>query len=222
MRQLYESLFIQNRVLYSNLANSHFKEENIQLKRFFESLSRYANSANEAYCSLYGSKNYISMAHLLRMMADACFCAYGLLICNNKEGYLQSFFDGLPLNKHKKGNEQLTSNAIKKYIEPEYVGISKVYEISNKFIHPSGFYYKDYSPEAIINHQGKDLLSDYSSLYNKTEVKLLNDLMQGLNEALYDILKRVKETIEPIPILKDIIDLNTGKIIPNPKYNPDK
>lgn len=222
MRQLYESLFIQNRVLYSNLANSHFKEENIDLKRFFESLSRYASSANEAYCDLYRSKNYISMAHLLRMMADACFCAYGLLVCNNKEAYLKSFFDGSALNKHKKGNEQLTSNVIKKYIEPEYEGISKVYEISNKFIHPSGFYYKDYSPEATSKLLEKDLLSDYSSLYNKTEVKLLNDLMQGLNEALYDILKRVKDAIEPQPILKNIIDLNTMQIVPNPKYNPDK
>ena len=222
MDKLSESLFIHNRLLYHNLAHSHFKDEHKKLQRFIEAMGRYATSANEGYCDLHRVKNYISMAHLLRMMADACFCAYGLLICTDKEKYLNSFFEGLPLNKCKKDNEQLTSNVIKKYIEAEYEGISKLYEISNKFIHPSGFYFKDYKAPDKSNLTEDDLLSDYSCFYNRDDVKLLNDLMQLLNEALLDILGKVKDAFEPPIILPEIIDLKTGKIIPNPKYKPDK
>ena len=222
MDPLTESLFIHNRLLYHNLANSSFRDEHLQLQRFIEALGRYATSANEGYCDLHRNRNYISMAHLIRMMADACFCAYGLLICNDKEKYLNSFFEGLPLNKCKKDNEQLTSNVIKKYIEAEYEGISKLYEISNKFIHPSGFYFKDYKAPYKSNLTEDDLLSDYSCFYNRDDVKLLNDLMQLLNEALLDILGKVKDAFEPPIILPEIIDLKTGKIIPNPKYKPDK
>ena len=46
--------------------------------------------------------------------------------------------------------------------------------------------------------------------------------MKGLNEILYDILSKLKDLFEPPTILPEIIDLNTGNIIPNPKYNPDK
>ena len=222
MSKLYDSLFIKNRVLYNNLFESNFKDEHSTLQRFIEALGRYANSANEGYCSLYMSKNYISMAHLLRMMADACFCAYGLLICNEKETYLKRFFEGEALNKCKKGNEQLSSNVIKKYIEEDYPGIAQVYEISNRFIHPSGFYYKNWKAPIIKADVKESLLIDYSSLYSKSDIKLLNDLMQGLNEILYDILSKLKDQFEPPIILPEIIDLNTGKIIPNPKYNPDK
>ena len=222
MDPLTESLFIHNRLLYHNLANSSFRDEHLQLQRFIEALGRYATSANEGYCDLHRNRNYISMAHLIRMMADACFCAYGLLICNDKEKYLNSFFEGLPLNKCKKDNEQLTSGVIKKYIEADYPGIAKVYDISNKFIHPSGFYYNDIRSPLKECQTEDDLLSDYSSLYNKEDVQLLDGLMQDLNEILLDILRKLKDAFEPPIILGEIIDLDTGKLIPNPKCNPDK
>ncbi len=70
--------------------------------------------------------------------------------------------------------------------------------------------------------RGSNAYGFSSSLYNKEDVQLLDGLMQDLNEILLDILRKLKDAFEPPIIPREIIDLDTGKLIPNPKCNPDK
>lgn len=88
MDKLSEELFIKNRLLYHNLAKSHFKPEHKEWRMFISSISKFAVSVDEGYCDLHRAENYVCMVHLIRMMCDACFEAYRLHITDEKESSL--------------------------------------------------------------------------------------------------------------------------------------
>ena len=191
---------------------------------FITSIANYAISVNEGYCDLHRNKNYICMVHLIRMMVDACFESYRLLLTDEKEKFLRYYFSDRDTNKCKYNGIQITTNILKGKIEEEYQGMGKVYEFSNRFIHPSNFYIKDYSPEnrVEITHKEDCILPDYTSLYLKREVQWVDSIMRILNEVLFDILNKLKDYIEPPIQLSHKINLDTKKVEPNPNYKGEE
>lgn len=209
---IYEGLYYKYLYSYRTVAEGISKPEHKEWKMFITSLAKYAETTNEGYCALHTSKNYVCMVHLIRMMCDACFEAYRLLIVNDKEGYLKKYLynEGKDLNKFKCVGKQITSTFLKEKIKEDYSdAMGKVYELSNRFIHPSNFYFKDYSTEdrMIIEHKEDELLGDYSALYSKDEVERVDRIMDVLNEVLLDILHRLIDYIKPIKKLPDLMEL---------------
>ena len=98
--------------------------------------------------------------------------------------------------------------------------MGKVYELSNRFIHPTNFYFRDYSLDnrKVIEHKEEDLLGDYSDLYLKKNINGIDGIMDALNEVLIDILDKLTDYIEPVKPLPTMIDLRTHKIVKNPRY----
>lgn len=218
---VYEKLCNKYLFPYHNLDKSIQKPENKEWQMYITSLTKYATTINEGYCALRVQKNYICMVHILRMMCDACFEGYRLLLVNDKDAYLRKYLYGegnKELNKFRCGNEQVTTSFIKKKIAEEYDdAMGKVYELSNRFIHPSNFYYKGYSPSDEIKHSSEELYGDYSEI--RGNVKSIDGLMDALNQVLLDILRKLVECIEPVKQLPYIMDLsNGGKVIKNPNY----
>ena len=224
---IYERFHYKYRLQLESIARSHFKPEKKEWQMYITSLAKYAETVNQGYCDLHINKNYVCMVHLIRMMCDACFEAYRLLLVNDKEGYLKKYLfnEGKKeLNKFRVANDQATSTLIKNKIVDEYgEAMAKVYEYSNRFIHPSNFYYRDYSLEdrREIIHNPDTLLDDYSRLFDKDEVARIDDIMDVLNEVLLDILDKLKEYVEPTPQLPNKIDLATRSIIHNTDYKEE-
>jgi hypothetical protein len=220
MDKLSEELFIKNRVLYRNLASSYFKPEHKEWKMFISSISKFAVSVDEGFCDLYRAKNYVCMVHLIRMMCDACFEAYRLLITDEKEKYLRYFFSDRDTNRCKLNGVQITTSVLKEKIEEEYSGMAQVYKFSNRFIHPTSFYFRDYDLEdnREIEHDDDVVLPDYGSLYLKEEVERMTNIMGILNEVLLEILRKLKDQIEPPIVLPQKLNLQTMQWEDNPEY----
>lgn len=224
---VYEKLYYKYLHLYRGFDRSINKPENKEWQMYITSLTQYATSINEGYCMLNARKNYVCMVHILRMMCDACFEAYRLLLVNNKDAYLRKYLYGegnKELNKFRCGNEQVTTTFIKKKMTEDYDdAMGKVYELSNRFIHPSNFYYKDYSPsgENKIKHSPDELYGDYSELHSKRNIEAIDGLMDALNQVLLDILGKLVECVEPVEQLPYILDLS-GKVIKNPNYKENR
>ncbi len=220
MDKLSEELFIKNRVLYHNLVNSYFKPEHKEWKMFISSMAKFAVSVDEGYCDLHRAKNYVCMVHLIRMMCDACFEAYRLLITDEKDKFLRYFLSDRDTNRCKLDGVQITSSVLKEKIEEEYIGMAQVYKFSNRFIHPTSFYFKDYDLEnhKEIEHEEDLVLPDYASLYLKEEVERMNNIMGILNEVLLEILKRLKDYIKPPIVLPKKLNVQTMQWEDNPDY----
>lgn len=220
---VYEKLYYKYLHLYTGFDRSINKPENKEWQMYITSLTKYATSINEGYCTLRINKNYVCMVHILRMMCDACFEGYRLLLVNDKDAYLRKYLYGegnKDLNKFRCGNEQVTTTFIKKKMAEEYDdAMGKVYELSNRFIHPSNFFYRDYSLNGnrVIKHSPEELYGDYTEL--KGNVESIDGLMDALNQVLLDILKKLVECIESVKQLPYIMDLSKGcKVTKNPNY----
>lgn len=187
---------------------------------FISSIAKYAISVDEGYCDLHRVKNYVCMVHLIRMMVDACFESYRLLLTDEKEKFFRYYFSDRDTNKCKLKGVQITTNILKNEIEKEFEGMARVYEFSNRFIHPSNFYFKDYSLEdrREIEHKEDLILPDYTSLFDKDEVKLMDDIMESLNQILLEILRKLKDFIEPPIQLPKKLNLQTMEWEDNPLY----
>lgn len=221
---IYERILYKYLHLYKDRANWNFKPEHKEWKMFITSLAKYAETTDEGYCALHTSNNYVCMVHLIRMMCDACFEGYRLLIVNDKDAYLAKYLydEGKkPLNKFRCGNDNVTTTLLKEKMAAEYgEEMGKVYELSNRFIHSTNFYFRDYSlnNRKIIEHKEEDLLGDYSDLYFKENVNGIDGIMEALNDVLIDIIGKLKDYIEPVKPLPTMIDLRTHKIVKNPNY----
>lgn len=224
---IYERIYYKYLHLYEDRAKRNFKPEHKEWQMFITSLAKYAETIDEGYCALRTSKNYVCMVHLIRMMCDACFEGYRLLIVNDKDAYLAKYLydeGNKPLNKFRCGNDNVTTTLLKEKMANEYGdAMGKVYELSNRFIHPTNFYFRDYSLDnrKVIEHKEQYLLGDYSDLYLKKNVSGIDGIMEALNEVLLDILEKLTNYIEPVKQLPTMIDLRTHKIVKNPRYKDD-
>ena len=187
---------------------------------FINSISKYAVSVDEGYCDLHRAKNYVCMVHLIRMMCDACFESFRLLITDEKDKFLRYYFSDRDTNKCRLNGVEITSRVLKEKIEEEYSGMAQVYEFSNRFIHPSSFYFRDYDLEdnREIEHNDKVVLPNYGSLYLKEEVQRMNDIMGILNKVLLEILRKLKDYIEPPIEFPQKLNLQTMQWEDNPDY----
>lgn len=108
-------------------------------RKFLLSLQKYSTSIRRAYELLRDDEAYICVLPLLRMAIDNCITAYSFLLVNEKQTFLERFFEGKPINQMCCGSSKLTHKFIVGEMEKKYVGISNLYDESNKYLHPSAF-----------------------------------------------------------------------------------
>lgn len=111
----------------------------VMYRKFLLSLHKYSKSITRAYGLLRDDEAYICVLPLLRMAIDNCITAYSLLLVNEKQTFLERFFEGKPINQMCCGSSKLTHKFIVGEMEKKYVGISNLYDESNKYLHPSAF-----------------------------------------------------------------------------------
>ena len=186
--------------------------------KFVSGLYGYLYNIDKSYETLKRAKNPLGCIHFVRMAADACCYAYGLLMAiddEHRKKYLDHILSGKPLRdlktgltfvdqdgkkKHQKYTTNFLAKEITKHLMPEFMGI---YDTSNGYIHPSGFYFKDgvdsdlsfsYYENGNLEHL---LEADINFVqYNKDVAKRFHYLMHALNQLFVDIMEYLKGTYE--------------------------
>ena len=193
-------------------------------------MGEYAINIDSGFDALYRKKEDVCAIHLLRMLIDGCISTYGLLIANNPEAYLNHYFKGdgpdCCLNKYDK--KKMTSRKILEYMEKDYPSIREYYEDANRYIHPSNFYCsgieldKD-TEEWLWNSRESSMVGCSLDLNRWKERKWVYKVMGIINDIILDLMDKVVDLAEPPIVLKNLIDLSTGEIVPNPNYKePNK
>ena len=111
-------------------------------------------------------------------------------------------------------------------MEKDGYPIEKFYDDANRYIHPSNFYCLGVELDAdtrkwLWDSQDEALINNYARLGDREEREWVYNTMGLINDLLLEVMDKVVEMIEPhtpSPLLPEITDLATGKIVPNPYY----
>lgn len=182
-----------------NVLNEY--DELSQYRDFIWSIWEYCSVANRSYEIMSG--DYMGTLHLIRLLCDGIYCIYGLILADNKDKYLDSFFNNEPINKLKRGNELLTTNTISKYISEQYKGLDAIYKESCRYLHPSIFMRIIKEPYK-LKEEHRGILTP-NSIWETDHLKgdfnrrnKVAFIIDRLNNILYDVALRVyNEVIVP-------------------------
>ena len=207
------------------------KQESIKYKCFLKAINEYTINIDSGFNALYLKREDVCAIHLLRMLLDAAISTYGILLANNPEAYLNHYFKDTHsarcLNKF--DGKQMTSGNILEYMEKEYPSVTEYYKDTNRYIHPSNFYCNGIeldkeTEEWLWDSREKGLVGSFHNLNQWKERKWVYNVMGIIHDIILDIMDKVVELAEPKPQieLSHKIDLSTGELVPNSKYNePD-
>ena len=76
--------------------------------------------------------------------------------------------------------------------------------------------------EWLWDSREKGLVGNFHNLNQWKERKWVYKVMGIINDVILDIMDKVVELAEPPIVLPEIIDLPTGKIVPNPNYKKEE
>lgn len=211
------------------------KPESSKYKCFLKAISNYAINIDSGFDTLYLKREDVCAIHLLRMLLDAAIKTYGILLARNPDKYLNDYLKGshnwdyASRSTNKFDGNYLLDGNILEYMERDYPSIREYYEDANRYIHPSNFYCSgieldEETEKWLWDSNEKGLVNNFHNLNQWKERKWVYKVMGIINDIILDIMDKVVELAEPKPQieLSHKLDLSTGKLVPNPKYNePD-
>lgn len=154
---------------------------------FFQCLNEYCKVSLSTFGILRDANaSYLNFLHIIRLLTDAIYKIYGLILANEPDTYISYFMEGKDTNKLKHNTESLTTSTIGKYIGEEYEGIDTLYFESNYYLHPSRFILP-------MKKRIRGIISRQSKWVNKKiDKELDNELrrdyfIDALNKILLDV-----------------------------------
>ena len=183
---------------------------------FVSGLYRYLDNIDKSYETLKRAKNPLGCIHFVRMAADACCYAYGLLMAiddTHRKNYIEHILSGKPLRnlktgltfvdqdgkkKHQKYTTNFLAKEITKNLMPNFMD---VYDTSNNYIHPSGFYFKEFLVNSVKQYENANIANPLEAdinlvLFNNDVVKSFHNLMHELNQLFAQIITYIMGTYE--------------------------
>lgn len=219
---------------YHRIPDRLVKPESIKYKVFLTAVGNYALTMDAGFYTLARNRDMECAIHLLRMVLDASIKTYGLLLAKNPEKYINDYLKGVHKGEYASRSDSkidgraLTTGYIVEQMDKDGYPITKLYDDFNSYIHPSNFYclgveLPEEARKWLWEKQEDALISNYTKLGDKETRDWVCNTMELINDLLLEIMGKVVEMIEPPTvntITKEIIDITTGKIVPNPNYKP--
>lgn len=117
---------------------------------FIKSINNYTKALNSSYSQLRATDFYLGVLHHIRMLTDVIFKVYALYLTDSKETFLKRFIEDKRIDNQTHNGKQLTNGIIKQKVAEKYEGIDTLYDDSNKYIHPSIFFFNYNEPKDAI------------------------------------------------------------------------
>lgn len=165
---------------------------------FIKSIVNYTTALNYSYSQLRETDFYLGVLHHLRMLTDVIFKVYALYLTDSKETFLKRFIEDKRIDNQTYKGVQLTNGLIKQKVAEKYEGIDTLYDESNKYIHPSIFYYNYNNLDDAIWYFAKSGNKYSQSLSTVFYFDTLNNILVDILMDLWNEVVVPKCNLKPI------------------------
>lgn len=146
-----------------------------------------AISLNKAFLVLLKNKNSLTAISIVRLQLDNVLRLNAIKIVNDREDFLNHFFDEKPINSYKNGNEKFTDKFLATQLDKENPGTLDLYNFLCNFVHFSNMHFEVTKTESknkdaifrvvvgnsdIISLKEKDMYKDNMINISKTILKI--------------------------------------------------
>ncbi|MEH6706193.1 MAG: hypothetical protein V7691_15470 [Galbibacter orientalis] len=167
---------------------------------FILSIINRAISLNKAFILLLKNKNSLTAISIVRLQLDNAIRLNSINVVDNKDDFLEHFFEGKPINKYKIGKQPLSDKFLVKELDKDTPGALDLYNYLCDFIHFSDKYFQatKTSPKKeeaifriiigefnVLNENEKNAFYENMISISKTFIRISKDWIDSKNSMLY-------------------------------------
>lgn len=112
-----------------------------ELDFYILSIINRSISLNKAFMLLMKNENSLTAISIVRMQLDNALRLNAVKIANNREEFLNHFFEGKAINKYKEDRDRFTDNYLANQLNNEVPGALELYNYLCDFVHFSDKYF---------------------------------------------------------------------------------
>ena len=133
-----------------------YTETSLSATKFIDAIAMAAINVNDSFIMLLTKGYQFTAMPMIRMMVDNCFVVYAASIYKDKDVFFRHFIEGRELNKLHIGKQAITNRFLMEELDKRFSGVSKLYEESCTYIHPTSYLYNqvidEFDDGTIINN----------------------------------------------------------------------
>lgn len=183
-----------------------YTETSLSATKFIDAIAMAAINVNDSFIMLLTKGYQFTAMPMIRMMVDNCLVVYAATIYRDKDVFFKHFIEGKELNKLHKGKQPLTNRYLKDELDKRFAGLSRLYEESCTYIHPTSYLYHqvidEFDDGTIINNSINLFINeDDEGEFSPT---ILEDSDEAELEKMMDDICFANEVL--ITLLEDMAD----------------
>ena len=176
-----------------------YTETSLQATKFIDAIAMGAINVNDSFLMLLTKGYQFTAMPMIRMMVDNCLVVYAAAIYRDKDVFFKHFIEGKDLNKLHRGKQPLTKRYLKDELDKRFAGVSRLYEESCTYIHPTSYLYhqviNEFEAVTIINNSNEEDGIFSRTIVDETELEKMMDDICFANEVLTSLLEDMVEYV---------------------------
>lgn len=148
-----------------------------------------AISLNKAFILLLENGNSLTAISIVRLQLDNALRLNAVKVAENKDDFLDHFFDGKSINKYKQNKERFTDFYLVTRLNEEVPGALDLYNYLCDFIHFSDKHFEVTKTKPVNEEAMFRVVVGNSNVLNETERNAFYDNMINLNNTIIRISK---------------------------------
>jgi len=162
------------------------------------SIINRAISLNKAFLLLLKNKNSLTAISIVRLQLDNVLRLNAIKIVNNREDFLNYFFEGKPINKYREGAKKFTDNFLATQLNEDNPGTLDLYNFLCDFVHFSDRHFEATKTKPINKDAMYRIVVGDANVLSKEEQTMYNENMVNISNTILKISKEwinIKNTI---------------------------
>jgi hypothetical protein len=148
-----------------------------------------AISLNKAFILLLENKNSLTGISIVRLQLDNALRLNAIKVAENKDDFLNHFFEGKPINKYKQNKEKFTDSYLATRLNEEVPGALDLYNYLCDFIHFSDKHFEVTKTKPLNEEAMFRVVVGNSNVLNESEKNSFYDNMININNTIIRISK---------------------------------
>ena len=148
-----------------------------------------AISLNKAFILLLEDENSLTAISIVRLQLDNALRLNSIKVADNKDDFLNHFFEGKPINKYKQNKEKFTDFYLATRLNEEVPGALDLYNYLCDFIHFSDKHFEATKTKPINKEAMFRVVVGNSNILNENEKNAFYDNMINITNTIIRISK---------------------------------